>query len=227
MKKRIVIFPVNIGERVDFMALKETCLQEDTVHLLVNDIDFFKKVVKYAAFGISIIETEYKIRGGNFCSRRGCGAIKKPLSVIDEADYRTAVELLPSSDYTLSQVAEYLSEAPKKILLEKCAQEGIALSGAFTERKFRNRVAWIRKRDKCTKDFIERGLINEKKIPLCKGIIAVFNHELQQQYHEIHYVIPVGEKDVFENGLIATRETFGLQANITFSLYAEKEPATS
>lgn len=221
--KKISVFSLNMGEHFNESVLVELCSPETPVQILVNDINFLKNVRMYADFGIDIIKSEYLRKGGNFCSARGCSMPARPMTTIKEEQYLFAQALLPvgydSNQVSYQSFCELLADASKAVILDECKRLGIQIKDISFERIIRNKLDRMRERDKLTDIFLENGLINEKKLPICRGILALFNKEIQAEYQEIEFVVPFNEEEIFQGGIDALEKVFGKKSKFSVRLY--------
>lgn len=224
--KKAIVFPFQIGEHFNQDAFYKLLSSTDDVLLLVNDIDFAKKVRFYQEFGISTIKKIYADNNGSFCATREC-AITKSQDVINESDYEMAVELLSTISLAGFDYKKFMrEEVVPWIIKSKCDAIGLKPTEIFTERDFRNKAAWLskkmsRKSESGEDIFRNTGMKQQNGNILCKGILATFNKHLAEvtEYTDITYSIPLTEKIVIENGIRAAVEILEVKMNSVITLY--------
>lgn len=220
---KAVVFTCNLGEFFNINIFKNLTFEERDVFLVVNDIDFARKVDFYNEAGIIMIQRLYRVTGGNFCSSKSCSWAPKELSVIDESDYIFTKEFLPR-EIGLVELKELLRlEIIPKIIKNKCDSMGLKPKKIFTETYLRNRAFELSKKmvKQTGEDvFLKNGMRNEKGFPLCKGILSTFNKILSESgYDHVEYIIPHSEESTFIGSIQPTQDVLNIKIEINVTLY--------
>ena len=208
-----------VGEKiqpVQAKTLSEAKKIKGDLAILVNDIDFKRKVTYYQMGGKKLVEKHYgkRIKCGTtkpFCSFPQFEEIK---SVIDWKDFDDALIALnkakkKSKDHILNQqiIPHLISHYIKKQGL----QDGEVR--IFTEREMRNIVSTRLKKDRSNKPsswlnlFKDIGIDNEIKanisrIPTCGGILlALYERIAKIGYKKVIQLYAKEDKEAILNGV--------------------------